>query len=93
MENVDFKDLKPVKGPLLNTHINIGTGRDQTIKELADMVKKIVGFNGQINLDSAKPDGTYRKLLDVSKINKLGWKEKVSLEAGIEMIYTNYSES
>ena len=93
MQNVDFNNLKPVKGPLLNTHINIGTGRDQTIKELADLVKKIVGFKGQLNWDSAKPDGTYRKLLDVSKIKGLGWKEKVSLEAGIEMIYTNYSES
>jgi GDP-L-fucose synthase len=91
MENVDFKDLKPDKGPLLNTHINIGTGRDQTIRELADLIKKIVGFEGQFAWNSAKPDGTYRKLLDVSKINKLGWKEKIGLEEGIKMIYKKYS--
>ena len=91
MENVDYNNLKPVKGPLLNTHINIGTGRDQTIRELAELIKKIVGFEGQFNWDSAKPDGTYRKLLDVSKINRLGWKEKIGLEEGIKMIYYKYS--
>jgi GDP-L-fucose synthase len=74
-----------------NTHINIGTGKDLTIKELAAMVKNIVGFEGQLKWDSSKPDGTYRKLLDVSKINKLGWKEKVSLEEGIKTIYDKYS--
>jgi GDP-L-fucose synthase len=91
MKNVEFKDLKPDKGPVLNTHINIGTGRDQTIKELADKVKKIVGFEGQLNWDPAKPDGTYRKLLDVSKIKGLGWKEKIDLEEGINMVYFKYS--
>ena len=74
-----------------NTHINIGTGKDLTIKELAAMVKNIVGFEGQLKWDISKPDGTYRKLLDVSKINKLGWKEKVSLEEGIKTIYDKYS--
>jgi GDP-L-fucose synthase len=91
MENIDFNDLKPQKGQLLNTHINIGTGKDLTIKELAESVKNIVGFKGQLSWDSSKPDGTYRKLLDVSKINRLGWKEKISLDDGVILIYEKYS--
>jgi GDP-L-fucose synthase len=91
MGNVEFKDLKPGGKQVKNTHINIGTGRDLTINDLALVVKKIVGFSGQLNWDSSKPDGTYRKLLDVSKINKLGWREKISLEDGIKMIYDRYS--
>jgi GDP-L-fucose synthase len=102
----DLKAFQPVPGALshspsaishqmtskiLNTHINIGTGRDMTIKELANLIKKIVGFKGQLRWDSSKPDGTYRKLLDVSKINKMGWKESIKLEEGIKMIYNNYS--
>ena len=55
------------------------------------LIKDTVGFKGQLEWDSSKPDGTYRKLLDVSKINKLGWKEKISLEEGIKMIYNKYS--
>jgi GDP-L-fucose synthase len=74
-----------------NTHINIGTGRDLTIKELAEFIKGIVGLKGQLKWDNSKPDGTFRKLLDVTKINKLGWKEKISLEDGIRMIYKKYS--
>ena len=74
-----------------NTHINIGTGHDLTINELACMIKRIVGFTGQLNWDVSKPDGTYRKLLDVSKINSLGWKEKIDLEEGIKIVYNKYS--
>jgi GDP-L-fucose synthase len=73
-----------------NTHINIGTGRDLTIKELAGLIKNIVGFKGEIHWDSSKPDGTYRKLLDVSKINRLGWKEKINLDEGIKLVYNKY---
>src|SRR5450759_291571 len=91
MLKVDFKDLTVKGKPVLNTHINIGTGKDLTIKDLAIMIKSIVGFDGQLEWDSSKPDGTYRKLLDVSKINKLGWKEKLNLEEGIKMIYNKYS--
>ena len=91
MGNVEFNDLKPGEKQVKNTHINIGTGHDLTIKDLALVIKKIVGFRGQLNWDSSKPDGTYRKLLDVSKINKLGWREKISLEDGIKMIYNKYS--
>jgi GDP-L-fucose synthase len=95
MTDVDFTDLKSINGvtsSIKNTHINIGTGKDLTIKDLALLIKGIVGFNGQLKWDSSKPDGTYRKLLDVSKINKLGWKEKVNLEDGIKMIYKKFSE-
>jgi Nucleoside-diphosphate-sugar epimerases len=102
MQKVDFKDLTGYSHQpsalspqpnlnIKNTHINIGTGRDLTISDLATLIKNIVGFKGRLNWDSSKPDGTYRKLLDVSKINKLGWKEKISLEEGIKMIYNKYS--
>lgn len=67
--------------------INVGMGEDISIKDLALLIKKIVGYNGEIKLDSSKPDGTPRKLMDVSKINKLGWKHKIGLEEGIKMVY------
>jgi GDP-L-fucose synthase len=83
--------ISPVpSAQIKNTHINIGTGLDLTIKELAEKVKSIIGFKGLLNWDSSKPDGTFRKLLDVSKINGLGWKEKLKLEDGIELIYRLY---
>lgn len=75
------------RGDIKNTHINIGTGKDLTIKDLANLIKTIVGFQGQINWDSSKPNGTYRKLLNVSKIHRLGWNEKIGLEDGIKMVY------
>lgn len=67
--------------------VNIGTGEDVTIKELAKMIKEVVGFEGDIANDISKPDGTPRKLLDVSKLHSLGWKHKTSLEDGIKMTY------
>jgi GDP-L-fucose synthase len=70
--------------------INIGTGEDLTIAELADLVSKIVDYKGEIKWDNTKPDGTPRKLLDVSKINALGWKAKTGLEEGIRLIYNWY---
>jgi GDP-L-fucose synthase len=91
MENTDFKDLILENNKIINTHINIGTGRDLTIKDLANLVKDTVGFKGQLKWDSSKPDGTYRKLLDVSKIKKLGWAETVNLKDGIKIIYEKYS--
>ncbi|MDR3273544.1 MAG: GDP-L-fucose synthase [Flavobacteriaceae bacterium] len=67
--------------------VNIGTGKDMTIRELAEMVKGISGFNGEIIWDSTKPDGTPRKLLDVSKLHALGWTAKIPLKEGIEKVY------
>ena len=66
--------------------VNIGTGKDLSIRTLAEMVKKMVGFDGQIVLDTSKPDGTPRKLMDVSKINAMGWHAKISLEQGIKQV-------
>lgn len=69
---------------------NIGTGEDATIRELAEIVKKTVGFAGEIKFDPTKPDGAPRKCLDVSKINSLGWKAKTSLEDGLRIVYEWY---
>ncbi|SCB59650.1 GDP-L-fucose synthase [Rhizobium aethiopicum] len=69
---------------------NIGTGRDVTIRELAETVKEVVGFAGQIILDSSKPDGTPRKLLDVSKMREMGWEAKTDLREGIALAYADF---
>ena len=102
MENVDFSDILEkqfnvkdfstpyTKTEIRNTHINIGTGKDLTIKELAFMVKEIIGFNGDIVWNSDKPNGTPQKLLDVSKLEKLGWKYTIELSEGIKLAYKNY---
>lgn len=71
-------------------HVNIGTGIDITIADLALLIKKITGFKGEIKFDASKPDGTKRKLLDVSKLNGLGWKHKINLEEGLRMVYEDY---
>ena len=70
--------------------LNVGTGRDMTIRELAEMVKQIIGFNGNLVWDGSKPDGTYKKQLDVSLLNSLGWKERIGMEEGIKQAYGNY---
>ncbi len=68
-------------------HVNLGTGEDVTIIELAETIKKVVGFNGGLHFDASKPDGTPRKLLDVSKINQLGWQHQQDLETGLKSTY------
>ncbi len=70
--------------------VNVGTGTDVTIKELAETIRDVVGFEGEIVWDSSKPDGTPRKLMDVSRINNLGWKHKIDLREGIEMVYEDF---
>ena len=72
--------------------VNIGTGEDLQIKELAMLIQKVVGYKGEIRWDTTKPDGTPKKLLDVLKINKLGWKAKIDLSAGLEKVYEEYSK-
>lgn len=79
MENYEEKDL-----------INVGSGQEVSIKELAEIVKKIVGFEGSISFDTSKPDGTPRKIMDNSKIQKMGWKSKISLEDGIKKAYKDF---
>ena len=71
-------------------HVNVGTGTDVSIKELAELICKVVGYDGKLVFDTSKPDGTPKKLLDVSKINSLGWEAKVSLEDGIRKTYDWY---
>ena len=73
--------------------VNIGTGQDISIFELAQLIKDIVGYNGKISWDSTKPDGTPRKLMDVSKLNKLGWKSQISLKQGIKQTYEWYKST
>jgi GDP-L-fucose synthase len=72
--------------------VNVGTGEDLSIFDLAKMVQRVVGFNGKIVLDSSKPDGTPRKLMDVSRINQMGWKAKIDLEHGIRTVYKSVLE-
>ena len=74
-------------------HINVGTGIDVTIRELAETICKVVGYEGKLTFDTSKPDGTPRKLLDVSKINNCGWKAKISLAEGIRLTYSWYVDN
>ena len=92
MQNVDFKDLIIYKREIRNTHINIGTGSDITIKDLSKLITKTIGYQGAVSFDSSKPDGTMKKLTDPSKLNGLGWKHQVGIEEGIEIIYEWYVE-
>ena len=86
MENINAGDIYE-KGI---SHINIGTGKDLTINDLAKMIAEVTGYKGKIEHDESKPNGTPRKLMDVSRINKLGWKYKTGLREGIEMTYRWY---
>jgi GDP-L-fucose synthase len=94
MENADFMDLVKVSeisdNEIRNIHLNIGTGKEISIKELAFLVKDIVGFKGAIKFDPSKPDGTPRKLTDPGKLHALGWRHKIELPDGINLVYSHY---
>lgn len=92
MENVDFKDIVGERDmkEVRNTHINIGSGTELTISDIAHKVKRIVGFAGDIHWDASKPDGTPRKLMNVSRLARLGWTYKIHLDEGIKGVYDNY---
>jgi len=90
MERVDFKDLKGNSSEIRNCHINIGTGKEITIGDLARLIVKTVGYEGELSFDPAKPDGTMRKLTDVSKLHSLGWKHKIEIDEGIKRMYKWY---
>jgi GDP-L-fucose synthase len=93
MENRNFEDTFPKdQKEIRNTHINIGTGKDVSIKELAELIKNKVGFNGELVFNTDKPDGTMKKLTDVSKLNTLEWKHIVDLEEGVRKMYQWYVE-
>lgn len=99
LENLEFKDLvddpskfsRTVKD-IRNTHLNVGTGTDLTIKELVELMSGIIGFRGEIEWDHNMPDGTAQKLMDITKINALGWKALISLEEGVRLVYEWYSK-
>lgn len=88
--NVSFNDLCGDSHEIRNCHINIGTGKELTIAQLAEKIRQTVGFEGIIQWDSSKPDGTMRKLCDVSKLQSLGWHHSVEIEDGIERLYHWY---
>lgn len=88
MENVDFKDLIEDKKEIRNTHLNIGTGEDISIRELAELIQHIVGYEGALVYNTSKPDGTMIKLTNPSKLHALGWKQQVELEEGIRKVYS-----
>lgn len=102
MENIDFKEIvqkdnskfniqnSTLRNEVRNTHINIGTGIDVSIKDLAYMIKDLISYKGELYFNTEKPDGTMKKLTDVSKLNSLGWKYKMDLESGIKEMYKWY---
>ena len=89
--NVDFKDTyKEGDKEIRNCHINVGTGKELSIKELAGKIMKEIGFKGELRWDASKPDGTLRKLTDVSKLHNLGWHHKIEIDEGIHRLYEWY---
>lgn len=83
----------PSLGEIRNCHINVGTGKELTIRELSELVVKAVGFEGTVEFDASKPDGTMRKLIDVSKLHSLGWTHKVEIEDGVAKLFEWYRQS
>lgn len=106
MEKINFKEIinqnlnterltlstNEFSNEIRNTHINIGTGSDISIKELAELIKKIISFKGELKFNTNKPDGTMVKLTDVSKLTQLGWEYKVELKVGIKKVYELYKQ-
>ena len=91
MEHVDFKDTyKQGDKDIRNCHINIGTGKEISIRELAELIVSTVDYQGQLTFDSTKPDGTMRKLTDPSKLHALGWHHQVEIEEGVQRMYNWY---
>lgn len=91
MEEIDFKDLIPEgEKEIRNTHLNIGVGEDTSIFDLAQKIKGIVGYQGEIIWDSSKPDGTFQKLQNVNKLHNTGWKAEIGFDEGIAAVYENY---
>jgi len=96
MESIDFNDVVKISAKsndhIRNTHINIGTGIDISIKELAESIKQTIGFKGNLFFNTSKPDGTLKKLTDSSKLHNMGWKHAMDLDKGIQSIYSWYIE-
>ena len=83
----------PSLGEIRNCHINVGTGKELTISELSNLVAKAVGFTGAIEFDATKPDGTMRKLIDVSKLHRLGWTHRIEIEEGVQKLFEWYKHT
>ena len=90
MEHVNFADVCPKKGEVRNTHINIGTGVELTINEVATLIKENIGYLGELKFNASKPDGTLRKLTDVTKLHSLGWHHSIEINEGIDRLYKWY---
>ncbi|MDR1055967.1 MAG: GDP-L-fucose synthase [Prevotellaceae bacterium] len=91
MENINFNDTYSLDNKeIRNCHINIGTGKEITIKSLSELIAAAIGYNGDIKFDATKPNGVMRKLTDPSKLNKLGWKHKIEIEEGVGKLYAWY---
>lgn len=90
MEHIDFPNVRPEGNEVRNTHINIGTGKELSIKEVATLIQEKIGFDGELAFDASKPDGTLRKLTDVSKLHALGWHHKIEVAEGVELLYNWY---
>ncbi|MDA3880955.1 MAG: GDP-L-fucose synthase [Prolixibacteraceae bacterium] len=101
MENVNFSDVTPQPTTdnqqptteIRNTHINIGTGREVSIRQIAKLIREKVGFKGELQFNTSKPDGTMKKLTDPSKIHALGWHHKIEIDEGVEKLYNWYTKN
>jgi GDP-L-fucose synthase len=89
---LDNKTYKSNTKSMLS-HINVGTGKDITIKEMAETMKEVVGFKGELAFDTSRPDGALRKLIDVSRLSNMGWNHNINLKEGLEKTYKWYSNN
>ena len=89
---LDEQTYKANTQPMLS-HINVGTGKDVTIREMAETMKQVVGFKGKLVFDTTKPDGVPRKLIDITRLKKMGWNYSVELEEGLHKTYKWYKEN
>ncbi|MBN2163214.1 MAG: GDP-L-fucose synthase [Pontiellaceae bacterium] len=93
LENVDYKDMAfEDESGTIQAHVNVGSGAEVTIKELAEAVREVVGYEGEIEWDTSKPDGTPRKLMDSSRLMGMGWKPEISMIEGIKRAYADFKE-
>ena len=91
LEHVDFVDTyAPGEKDIRNCHINVGTGKEISIRAVAELIVKTVGYTGELRFDATKPDGTMRKLTDVTKLHNLGWHHRIEIEEGVERLYHWY---
>ena len=91
MQHINFNDLKGSSTEIRNCHINIGTGKDISIRNLAEIIIQTIGYKGTLAFDASKPDGTMKKLTDVSKLHALGWKHQIEIDEGVRKIYQWYN--